>query len=278
MHYKTLMSAPTTELPYGITVEVPPSYRLPGNDRIIPTHTQLFRPELRAAEALQHTYNRNPEVPELHVDFIGCSHGAEVDTTLAEHNRMMPGVPVRARGVDGNLTATEAAWLGRYFLPRRPKYEADLANNLEALREHGFATDFEVVQEVFGIDRAEDYYQVDATPVRANHDVSFTQADLSQGVPLAGQSHLIIAHNVFFFMEPEVATRVASELAGKLSLQGVFWMGDLGPATTASMRMGTSGTNWGTWLPDTAKRFRDEFDLEPIVMGKQDLPVGFARP
>lgn len=191
---------------------------------LTPVYTELFRTECLLPEALQATYERKGEDPELHIVSAGCSVGAEIDSMLAHVKKSGWREHVVMRGWDFNGNALAAARAGRYVVDLytlgKPEWEAEELERV--LDEYGFEYTLVTIgaNRLARAHKKPSSYLIDATHVRQGYDLEFVQCDLSEASPDSRPADLITANNMLHHLTTGKAEAVIRNLAGNLNEGG----------------------------------------------------------
>lgn len=224
------------------------------------TTTAFFRGECFVAEGVSLAIERAPEREVLAVDSIACSVGAEGDTGLVACRQAGYKGQVALRGFDKNTEALDAARRGLYKVPL--SHERTQAIYEHQLQEMGFGVQAST-------EHGRPILRVDATPVRAGHDVAFVEHDIERSAP-SGQANLRLVNNVLYYFRRPVAVQVLRRLCETLPDYGVIGL----DAVTMSKP---------EWRDDLGGLMHDEFDMEPLFKAhrkswRRSIPVLFGKP
>lgn len=252
------------------------------NAPFVPTETKLFRTECLLSECLEAVYDR-ADGGELSAVSAGCSNGAEADSLLAVHDSSDYDGGLSVTGYDVNPLAIEKARAGQYFvLADYEKYRLSEEAKL-ALTALGFDCDFDNTHTFDAPVGTADFHKVESGSVREGHEVKFEVRDVSAGQPPATDVNLVLANNMLYHLEPEVATDVVNNLASLLSNNGVLSMGETPKSRYLWTPMGRGRypgqkkMSLGDWLSETTANLEAEFGLQPIQYGRELKPTIFAK-
>jgi chemotaxis methyl-accepting protein methylase len=222
------------------------------------TATSFFRKKCFVPESVILAVERAPEPEILVVDSVGCSIGAEADSALSFYHQLNPEGKMMLMGFDRKRSVLQAARRGLYKV--RPSGEAH-RDYKGQLRDMGF--DVKPSTEM-----GYPILEVDASPVRAGHDVVFAEHDMKDLAP-SRAANLRLANNLLYYFPRPDAVKVLRRLCETLPDEGVIGLGAL-----------TMSDPWRQ--EDLGSLMRDEFDMEPLLTAEggslqEPVPVLFGR-
>ncbi|HSX17719.1 MAG TPA: hypothetical protein VLH86_06495 [Patescibacteria group bacterium] len=229
----------------------------------ISQYTALFRGDTGIGEVLGLAAELPLPNEPLQVVSAGCSYGVEVDTVLGLTHKYAPNMRVNIAGVDNNaaaLTTAEAAQYRLYgsYTEVAGDYAATGHDFMSTMDEHGIAAI---------------PYDIDAKAatirtgkLRAEHEVSWRQRDLTRDKLTTAAAHLILCNNVMCYFRPqlELADAIAQNLGGHLAVGGIVSFG-------ANLENGSMDG----WARDVVPKLAEQ-GLAPLVTGNPKQ-VAFRR-
>jgi chemotaxis protein methyltransferase CheR len=247
--------------PSPIEVEVPARHGARDSSPVS-LYTELFRDGSFLPEALHLASERTAELPGLSVISAACSIGAEADSLLALYDKEDYKGEVVLEGHDINPLALKAARRGLYTVLAGTSGMRDYQEVI--LGRLGFDISYEPYGDSDTKDKS--LLKADAAPVRSGHSVEFTEHDLMEPLPAAGQADLVLANNLLYHLSPERATRVLENLCRALSDNGVLSLGALTMCEETP------------WREATLRLLDQKFGLKPVFSAAgEEIPVMFGR-
>ncbi len=146
-------------------------------------------------------------------------------------------------GIDVNPHAIEQARQAKY-VARAPRSLLDLPGHL---------TSFQVTPT-----ETKGEYLIDSSTLRAKHDVSFVEADLTKDEGDIPQADIVLCNNLLFHLDEQSASRLVGAMARHLAVGGVMSFG----ANAKQLRMSSNRDN--TDYPEWRRRIAQELETEGI--------------
>lgn len=232
--------------PPDIGVRTPSSRDL-GSNHGVPMTTAFFRYGSYLPEALFYARQLSGHKQVTKVMSIGCSIGAEADSTVALHEAQGYEGHIEITGFDLNVLALRTAVKGLY--------EVREAYREPQLKELGFKTDR---------DNSTGELSANSQSLRQNHEVNFLQHDVTKPLPV-DKADLALINNVLYYLKEEEAQAALGNAAEALNDKGV-------------LAVGLDGFINDGRQARAVKFLKKNFRLEPVLMGSRlKRPVMFTR-
>jgi chemotaxis methyl-accepting protein methylase len=247
--------------PEAVEVEVPPLARVPGQLRVAPMRTALFRAGVNLPEAFDAAADGLETGDEFSFISAGCSMGAEVDSVLAHYRGAGGEGAVRARGYDVSERAIETAREGRHVASRqRYKNPRPVVAALEPL---GFET--EICEPIRDDPIQRPYAVIKSGTLREGHDVRFQRQNLWEPMDDSGKAHLILANHLLYHLEAAQAVQVIRNLSTALRHGGILSF-DAYTAFVDTQR-----------AQSFTAVLAGELAMEPVYYGNRGMPTMFRQ-